>query len=115
MKQHNRLLAALVASTSVLWALQAAAQDCNAGNAKYHLKAGGVDISCSQGSCHGSDPKSDTNHILSGGQYAGPGTQAGNIQDALNMVPDMAGLQSGLGLTSTDLDNIALYIWYRSG
>src|SRR5947208_2082178 len=106
MKRPNRLLVSFIAPVAFCWAAYANAQDCNAGNAKYHLKLSNVEVSCSQSSCHGSDPKTDTNHILTGGQYAQTGTQAGNIQQALDSVPDMSGLQSALGLSSADLDNI---------
>jgi len=115
MKTPNRLLLALLAPIAVAWSVVADAQSCTNGNNLYHKKVGGVEVSCSQSSCHGSDPHADNNHILTGGQYAGPGTVAGNIDQALNSVPDMSGLQSGLGITSSDEDNLALYIWYRAG
>ena len=115
MKRPPRLVVALLAPFLMVWSAYAVAQNCTNGNNKYHLKQGGIDVSCSQSSCHDSDPKANMNNIVTGGSYAGGGDQAGNIQQALDSVPDMAGLQSGLGLTSSDLSDIALYIWYREG
>lgn len=109
MKTTNRILVSLLAGFGLVWSATGAAQDCNAGNQKYHQQAGGVPISCSQSSCHGNDPRANMNGIADKGQIAG------NIDAALDSVNDMQGLRSALGLTPQDLDNIALYIWYRAG
>ena len=112
MIRPTRLLLALLAPAALLWAAYADAQSCSNGNALYHKKIGGIEVSCSQSGCHGSSPQADLHNIKSGGQYAGPGDQPGNIQQALDSVPDMSGLQSGLALTSSDIADIAFYIWY---
>ncbi len=118
MKPSARLFLAFMTPALLAWSAWAEAQSCTNGNNLYHKKLAGQEVSCSQSSCHGADPKTDTNHILSGGTYAGSGTQAVNIQAALDPifgVPDMRTLQDGLGLTASDLDDLALYIWYRAG
>ncbi len=115
MKRPARLLIPLIVPFLLIWSAWAEAQSCTNGNNIFHRKISGVEVSCSQANCHGADPKNDMNHIITGGQYAGPGTQAGNISDALDRVPDMNGLRQGLGLSASDLDDLALYIWYRSG
>lgn len=115
MNRPARFLLTTMAPILFAWSAWAQAQSCSNGNSIYHRKLSGIEVSCSQSGCHGADPKNDQNHIITGGQYAGPGTQAGNISDALDRVPDMSGLRSGLGLTASDLDDLALYIWYRAG
>jgi hypothetical protein len=102
-----RLLAAVVA---LGFAALADAQSCTNGNNVYHKKLGGVDVSCSQSSCHDTDPKAGKNNILNGAQ------QPNKINNALDGgVSDMSGLRSALGLSASDVDDIALYIWYRQG
>lgn len=108
MKTNNRLLVALLASFGLGWSATALAQNCQAGNAKYHEMQGGVAVSCSQSSCHGNDPRGNMNGILDNGQIPG------NIDAALDSVADMSGLRSALNITAADIDNIALYIWYRA-
>jgi hypothetical protein len=115
MKSPNRLLLALLASVAMAWGAIADAQNCNNGNSLYHQAISGQPVSCAMSSCHGPDPKSDMNHITSGGQYAGPGDQAANIDQARQTVPDMQGNAAVQSLTQSDLSDIALYIWYREG
>jgi hypothetical protein len=91
------------------FAAAADAQNCANGNSIYHRKLATVEVSCSQESCHGNDPRSNKNGILDNGQ------QASGVQNALDTVADMSGLQSSLGLTSGDVADLALYIWYRAG
>ncbi len=109
MKRANRLLLALLAPAALVWSSFAAAQNCTNGNNIFHRQSGGQPISCSQSSCHGNDPKNNMNGILDSGQTAG------GVQNALDTVSDMSGLQAGLGLTGSDIDDLALYIWYRAG
>jgi len=107
MKTPIRLLLSLAA---VAFTALANAQNCTNGNTLYHKKLGGIDVSCSQSSCHDTDPKAGKNNILNGAQ------QPNKINAALDGgVSDMSGLRSALGLTPTDVDDIALYIWYRQG
>ena len=107
MKTPIRLLLSLAA---VAFTALANAQNCTNGNNLYHKKLGGIDVSCSQSSCHDTDPKAGKNNILNGAQ------QPNKINAALDGgVSDMSGLRSALGLTPTDVDDIALYIWYRQG
>jgi hypothetical protein len=110
----NTPIRLLVSLAAVAFTAVANAQNCTNGNNIFHRKAGGIDISCSQSSCHGSDPKSNMNHIVSGGSIGG-GTQPQGIETALDTVSDMSGLRSGLGLTTSDIADISLYIWYRAG
>src|SRR5262245_7700393 len=101
MKRPNRLLLALCAPLALLWSAGSIAANCQAGNNLYHLKQGGFDVACSQSSCHSTNPKNNMNNI---------GIAAGNpgaIDTALDTVADMAGLRAGLGITATDIDNLA--------
>ena len=110
MKSPHRLLAALLAPLMLAFAAVADAQNCTNGNTIYHRKLAGVDISCSQSSCHDTDPKSNKNNIQNGAQ------QPAKIDAALDGgVSDMSGLRASLGLTPSDIDDLALYIWYRQG
>ncbi|MFO1303105.1 MAG: choice-of-anchor D domain-containing protein [Burkholderiales bacterium] len=106
--QHRFLV--LFAPLMLAFAAVADAQNCTNGNNLYHKKLGGVDVSCSQSSCHDTDPKAGKNNILNGAQ------QPNKINNALDGgVNDMSGLRSSLGITQSDVDDLALYIWYRQG
>ncbi|MCC7218594.1 MAG: choice-of-anchor D domain-containing protein [Burkholderiales bacterium] len=72
------------------------------------MQLGGFAASCSQSDCHGNDPRGDKNRILAGAQVV-------NIENALQSVNEMQGLDTALGLTPTDLEDIAFYIWHREG
>jgi hypothetical protein len=109
MKHSRRLLLALCAPILAAFAAAADAQNCTNGNNIYHRKIGGIEVSCSQESCHGSDPRSNKNDIATNGQ------QPSGVQNALDTVADMSGLQASLGLTTSDVADLALYIWYRAG
>ncbi len=110
MNTRHRFFVALLTPLALAFAAVAQAQNCTNGNNLYHQKMGGVDVSCSQSSCHDTDPKAGKNGILNGAQ------QPNKINNALDGgVSDMSGLRSALGLTSSDVDDIALYIWYRQG
>ena len=82
---------------SLAWSVAAMAQDCNNGNALYHQQVTGIDISCSQGSCHGPTRRTTSTTSLTGGQ-PGP-NQAGNIDAARSTVCRDVGLRTALGLT----------------
>jgi hypothetical protein len=108
MTRPNRLLLALIAPLALAWSAASSAANCTAGNNFYHMQQGGVLIACAQGGCHGNNPKNNMNNIT---------VAAGNpgaIDNALDTVPDMAGLRSGLNITSTDIDNLAEYIFYAA-
>jgi len=115
MKRVPRLLLALLAPAALVWSSFAAAQNCTNGNNLYHKQVSGALVGCANSSCHGNDPKNNMNGILDSGQ------QANGIQAALDSVSEMSGLGSpgGVygpsGLTGSDLDDLALYIWYRAG
>jgi len=109
MTSRSRLLIALLAPFAIAFAAAAEAQNCTNGNNIYHRKLGGVDISCSQSSCHDADPKAGKNNILNGAQ------QPAKIDNALDTQSDMLGLRASLGLTPSDINDLALYIWYRQG
>lgn len=87
-----RLLPVLTTLLAMLASGVTFAQSCQNGNALYHKKEGPVEVSCSQSSCHGADPRANQNHIISGGSLGG-GTQAGNIDIALSTVNDMSGVR----------------------
>jgi hypothetical protein len=114
MKRSRLLIVALSAPVLAVFAAVADAQNCTNGNNIYHRKVGGVEVSCSQDSCHKNDPKDNANHIISGGPIGG-GQQPQNIETALDTVSDMSGVRAGVGLTSSDIADVALYIWYRAG
>ena len=107
MKRTPSLLVGLLTPFVLAWSVGAAAQNCNNGNAKYHLQMGGQSVSCSQGSCHGNDPAADNNRILAGAQLI-------NIENALQSVDEMIGLDTGIGLTPSDLADISAYIAVRA-
>ncbi len=107
MKRPARLLLALLTPFVLVWSASSYGQSCSNGNSIYH-RGGAVPISCSQDSCHKSDPKNDANGILNG-QFAS------NIETALDTKSEMSGLRDGLALTTSDIADIALYIWYRAG
>ena len=106
---RSHLLIALLASVALAFAAAADAQNCTNGNNVYHRTAAGIAISCSQSSCHDNDPKGGKNNILNGAQ------QPAKIDNALDNQSDMSGLRSALGLTASDINDLALYIWYRQG
>lgn len=108
MSRRPRLVTVVTALMAIFCSGVAVAQSCQNGNAKYHQKLGGIEISCSQGSCHGSDPKSNMNGISDSGQ------QGDGIRLAMDTVSDMSGIRDAVGLSDADIDDIALYIWYRA-
>ena len=81
--KRSSLLLALCAPVLAAFAAAADAQNCAHGNSIYHRKIGGIEVSCSQESCHGSDPRANKNGILDNGQ------QASGVQNALDTVADM--------------------------
>jgi hypothetical protein len=109
MKKRSRLLLALCAPIVMAFAAAADAQNCTNGNNIYHRRIATVEVSCSQESCHGNDPRANKNDISTYGQ------QAQGIETALDTISDMSGLRASLGLTSNDIADLALYIWYRAG
>lgn len=108
MKRLSILFLACLTPLVLAWSAGAEAQSCTNGRALYKKKLNNVDVSCSQSSCHSSDVTADKNNIWKGASNA----QA--IDIALDGVTEMAGLRSFLGLTTTDLDDIALYLFYAS-
>ena len=107
MKRTPSLLVGLLAPFVLAWSVGAAAQNCNNGNAKYHLQMAGQAVSCSQSSCHGNDPAADEKRILAGAQLI-------NIENALQSVDEMQGLDTAIGLTPSDLADISAYIAVRA-
>lgn len=104
MKILHSLLAALVAFTCSGVALA----DCVAGMNKYRQTQAGVPISCSQGSCHGNNPATNTRNIQKGAMNPNA------IDASLNPggPSEMQGLKSALNITATDIQNIAEWIFY---
>ena len=88
MNRLPRLVLALLTPFVLAWsAASHAAPSCTNGNALYHLKQAGVEISCSQSSCHATNPSGGKNNIKNG--MGSPGT----IDNALDTVADMSGLR----------------------
>ena len=106
MQRSPRLVLALLAPFVLAWSASTLAANCDNGRNKYRQQLAGQDISCSQSSCHGNNPAGDKNNILKGA------AQPGNIDNALNNQSDMLGLRESLGLTTTDIDDIAEWIFF---
>ena len=105
MNCSSKLGVALVVSCVLAWSGSAFAANCANGKLLYSKKVGGVEVSCSQSSCHGASPTGGKNNINQGANPA-------NIEAALDTVSDMSGLRSGLGLTTTDIQDIADWIFF---
>jgi hypothetical protein len=117
MKRLRPLSFALLASTAALvWSLPALAVypgSCTNGKTIYNKTnaATGVTTSCSNGSCHKSDPSLNTNKIQNGsGSPSGinnalDGTTANAAMTALD-------LRNNLPLSAQDIDDLATYLFY---
>jgi hypothetical protein len=105
MKRPPLLDIAILLPFAMLWSATSWAANCNNGKALYSKKIGGVEVSCSQSSCHGASPTGGKNNIGQGGNPA-------NIESALDTVSDMAGLRQGLGLTTSDIADISDWIFF---
>jgi hypothetical protein len=102
---HSRACSfALLAATVLAWPLPALATgDCANGKTLY-TKTGSLGLSCSNSSCH--KPAVDGNNIrLASGN-------PGLIDQRLNTQAEMAGLRADLGLTASDIDDLATWIFY---
>lgn len=107
MKRPSFLGVAVFLPLMVAWSATAWSANCNNGRSIYLRTAGTppVAISCSQSSCHGSNPRTGLNNITQGANPA-------NIESALDSVPDMAGLRETLALTTTDIADISDWIFF---
>jgi hypothetical protein len=117
MKRLHPVSFALLASTAaILWSLPALAVypgSCTNGKTIYNKTnpATGVTTSCSNGSCHKSDPSLNANKIQNGsGSPSGinnalDGTTANAAMTALD-------LRNNLPLSAQDIDDLATYLFY---
>jgi len=108
MKRFRAAPLAIFATLALAWSVPASAfGNCANGMAIYNKKISGQDISCSQSSCHGHQV--DKNKISMGQ----------NNPDLINMFldtqPEMLSQRSFLGLTASDIDDIATWIFYGAG
>lgn len=105
MKRIRSVPLALFATLALAWSVPASAfGDCNNGKAIYNKKVAGVDISCSQSSCHKAN--------LTGNNITNGANNPGLIDMSLDNVPEMNNLRGTLNLTFSDIDDIATFIFY---
>ncbi len=106
MKRTPTLLLALLTSFVTVWSSSAFAVSCQNGKALYNKTNAAQNLACSNSQCHKSDPSANVNKIFAGA--ASPGT----IDTALNTVNEMLNIRANLGLTSSDLDDLAQWIFF---
>ena len=112
MKRLRPLSFALLAAVAAAWTLPAyATGDCANGQTLYSKTTASVTTSCSNSSCHKSlkivgGNQQQANNILLGA------LNPSLIDDRLNTQVDMAGIRDGLGLTASDIDDLATWIFY---
>jgi len=98
----------LIASAAVAWALPAyATGNCANGTTLYNKTNASNPIACSNSNCHGSGVNKNS--------IQNAAANAGLIDQALDGPPGdpaMQGIRSALGLTASDLDDLATWIFY---
>ena len=104
--QRTRSLPWVVLTAAVAaWSLPAfATGNCANGKAIYNKKVSGIEISCSQASCHGAGVNNNNIRNASG--------NPGLIDQYLDSQSEMAGLRSTLALTESDIDDLATWIFF---
>jgi len=108
MKRLRPLSVALIASVAVAWSLPTfATGNCANGKTLYNKTNAQNLIACSNSNCHGSTV--NKNNIQNASNNPGLIDQA---LDGPPGDPAMSGIRSALGLTASDLDDIALWIFY---
>ena len=99
---------ALIATAAVAWTLPVfATGNCTNGSSLYNKTSSSNPIACSNSNCHGSGV--NKNNIQNASSNPGLIDQA---LDGPPGDPAMLGIRSALGLTTSDLDDIALWIFY---
>jgi len=104
MKRTPTLLLALLTSFVTVWSVAADAQSCANGKVLYNKTNALQPVACSDSNCHKSLNPNSANGILNA---------AGNptlIDEKLDTVSEMNGVRDNLGLTASDIADIAHWI-----
>ncbi len=107
MRRTPTLLLALLTPFVMAWSMAANAASCTNGKTLYNKTNATQTLSCGNSLCHKSDLSA--NNILNGAYGAGG---ANAINNALNNVGEMTGIRTNLGLTASDLDDLAQWIFF---
>lgn len=106
MKRTSKLLVSMLATFTAAWSGAALAASCTNGQAIFNKTAPTQLQSCGDSLCH--KPNLSANNIVRGAKN--PET----IDAALTNVPEMTNVRRAHGITSTDLEDLADWIFYAS-
>jgi len=104
MKHHRGLTFAMLAGVVLAWAVPALATGNCANGRTLYSKTGSLGLSCSNSSCHKAAVNGNNIQLAAG--------NPGLIDQYLNSQAEMSGLRTDLGLTASDIDDLATWIFY---
>ncbi len=110
MRHPPTLLLALLTPLVLVWPMAAnavSAASCDNGKILYNKTNAAQTLSCGNSQCHKSDLSANS---VQKGAYGAGG--AATINSALNGVSEMTGIRANLGLTTSDLDDLAQWIFF---